>query len=508
MKKIFLYDPQLNEIKEYKDIKDILQEYPNLKKKGIESCLNGKQKTTKNLFISYDKKIISKQLLTKESFKTEKIGEKTNLDNNPPYNVKDNTYYWTSKYKVDGELINKKWEIDVHLADKLFFEYSKYGMDLTALQTRIRNDISIEHWHSLKNRLSLYKESDIFSPHSRNKLTASEYQNLVDEKLEQLHLFQKRIVVDRYQEHIAKKGKKAIKVANNKRFVIESILQEIYNWEETRKDKTVKLSYNNSKKFDYQHITLCLSDLHLGVELFENYNRIGYNTDDFIEIIKKIVDRVNSYRSKSVSLVIAGDIIHSWTGNMHEGMFKDMDKYMLGTKGAFKIIEILEEHLIGKINNLIEVISVSGNHDRYSDNYKQDPEGEIAEMIMRIIERDYRGNKNLKFYHDNYLLSKQLSDWNLILLHGNTRTENKQEGLIHDYGKPGMFNLILSGDKHTRGCLFDTSYSRHVRIPSIYTGDNYSTKSGYSSTPGCLIIHSEFGIPQITDYTISYKRKN
>ena len=65
------------------------------------------------------------------------------------YKVVNNAYVW----KAEKGIIN----IPVSQIDRLFWEYSAHGLDLTALEVRTEHNLKPWEWNTIKSRLSLYK---------------------------------------------------------------------------------------------------------------------------------------------------------------------------------------------------------------------------------------------------------------------------------------------------------------------------------------------------------------
>jgi metallophosphoesterase superfamily enzyme len=429
--------------------------------------------------------------------RAEVIGDISVVDDTEAYNIDADTdeYYWSAKNRQSN--VFDTYRVPVKTADTMFFEYSRYGMDMSALEVRIKHNLSIKMWNSMCSRLQLYKESDIFSPVTRNNYTYDEYIHLVDEKQKERQLFKSRTVIDRYNKFQITEAKKTSEIAYNKQFVVSAILDELNTWVIERSTTSVTVSTNKSAN-TYDELIVAIADLHVGAEVSKRYNNQGFNSDILLSDLLQLSDRINALNAKSVVVLIGGDILHSITGTMHKAAFKQMEQHIIGAKQIKYAVEILET-FISSISNVKTVLSVSGNHDRMSDDYKADTNGEMASVVMYCLNRIY---SNIEIKHDPFLLTYENKHFNTILFHGNQQVEHKPESLIHDYGVNKKFNLILSADKHSRGKLLDTSKSRHIRIPSMYTGDDHSIRCGYSSTPGILAIYGESELPQVLDLSI------
>lgn len=481
--RIKVFNRDVNEELSFDSINQAAKEL-KISKNTIRSIINGESSSEyKHYIFSVD----------------EEVEDVSNVNdtNSYTFNEKNKTYEWQSSKTVNGSQIKTEYALELDVADQLFFEYSRYGLNLSALEVRINHNISIAKWNSLQHRLQLYKESDIFSPISRNNMSDDEYVAFVHLKLKEQQDYRRRAVVKQYNKFQVKEAEKLSKIAYNKRFVVDSILSDLSEWFSDRKSETVKLTINKAGTID--EVVIAVSDIHIGAEIERGYNNMtGYSSKIVRSILTKIASRINMLNAKKVTLLLGGDLIHSFTGTMHKTTFKEMEQKIYGSKLIQLAVDILEE-FFGQIANLNKVLSIAGNHDRSADDYKSDTNGEISEIIMYILQRTY---SELTIIHDPYLISSELNGIQHILLHGHTKSVASSESLIHDYGNPNLFNLILSGHTHSRKTFLDTVKSRHVTIPSIYTGDEFSIRAGYSTMPGFLIIQNVEGLPQITDASI------
>jgi predicted phosphodiesterase len=473
----------------------------------VSKVLKGKRKHHKGYTFKYASGITPNEVISETTESSEKeytkkqtkIGDISHVDDDPKYNFDNGNYTWVNKYTNNEGSFEETVELSLEQADKLFFEYSKFGMNLTEMEVRIKNNVSIRNWNAIKSRLTLYKQSDIFSPVTRNELTIDEYRELVRKKLDELSTFKNRLVVDEYNKYQIKEAEKVIGVATNKRFIVDSMLSNLSEWINERNNVNY-INVNVNDKADTERLIVCLADLHIGADIVDEYNHQEYNTEILTKRLKTISDRINARNSKEVVVMLGGDIIHSFTGTMHKTIFKDMEKNISGTNIVKLAVDVLEEFL-RSINNLKRVLSVSGNHDRMSNDFKEDSNGAVCEMIMYILERSFGRVIDIK--HDNYIVSEQIGGVNYIMTHGHNKSISKPETLIHDYGKQNVFNLILSAHLHTRKVNLDTYRSRDMKIPSIYTGDDYASKLGFTSTAGCLFITECDNLPQIEDLSFA-----
>lgn len=421
-----------------------------------------------------------------------KIGETNPFNDDLNYSFIDNIYKWRS---INGELMT----LDAELADRLFFEFSKHGQGLTANEIRIRNGIGLKHWHSLKNRLQLYKDSDIFAPETRKNLTDQEYREQAEKKISELNAYKKKAVIDEYNKYHLKNAEAWRDQANKKSFIHEKILDELSEWLETR-PKYVEIAINKNPKAE--HIVAATADWHNGAEIKSKYNTPEYSPDVVKTLVNSFSDKVNSYEAKEVTLFLGGDYIESWMGLNHSNSWQGIAAGYYGANVVKQTIENLFEPLIAKIANVKRIVAVGGNHDRGTNSSKEDVNSEIATLMFYMLQRFY---PEIEIIYDPFCVNPDIGGIRYIMQHGNFKSTTKSEALVNDYGDPSKFNLVLSADKHTRVILTDAWNRRHVKIPPMFTGNFYSTGLGFSSVSGCLIIHEVDGLPNIDDISFYSK---
>ena len=420
-----------------------------------------------------------------------KIGETSHANDNLSYKFSDNLYKWY----LQSELVT----VESELADRLFFEFSKHGQNLSSNEVRIRNGISLKHWHSLKNRLQLYKDSDIFAPETRKGLTDKEYRELAATKISELNAYKKKAVIDEYNKFHLNNAERWRNEANRKSFVHEKILDELSEWLEAR-PKYVEIAVNKSSSTE--HIIAATADWHNGAETESQYNTPKYSPDTVKSLVNAFSDRVNSYNAKEVTLAFLGDYIETWTGLNHPNSWQGIAAGYYGAKVVKETIENLFEPIIKNVANIKRIIAVGGNHDRGTNSNKEDVKSEIASLMFYMLQRLY---PSIEILYNPFCVNPDLGNIRFILQHGNFNSTSKSEALVNDYGTHAKFNLILSADKHTRAILTDGWNRRHVKVPPMFTGNFYSTSMGFSSVSGCLIIKENNGLPDIEDISFYSK---
>lgn len=422
-----------------------------------------------------------------------KIGSEEYNGDDGKYSFANGVYHWKSK----GQDVS----ISQELADVLFFEFSKHGMDLSQSEVRLRNNIGLRDWYSLKNKLQLYKDSDIFSPETRKGYTDEEYRREAANKIHELNAYKKKAVIDEYNKYHLNQAKKWRNEAHKNLFNIDVLSNNLSLWLDKQSHKTHITSKNLTATSD--PLVVATADWHFGAGVKSEYIQPEYNPSIISSLIDRLVDSINQEMSEDVTLVLDGDFIESWMGLNHIDSWKSIEAGHIGAQVVSGVIEQMLEPLLEGIYNLKRVVAVGGNHDRGTNSNKEDNLAEIASVVFYFLRRFY---PNIDFTYDPFCVSKDINNLRFIVQHGYFKApyKGKEAGdsLVNDYGSKDLFNLVLTADKHTRGVLMDSWNRRHVKIPPMFTGNFYSTSLGFSSVSGCLFIYEDEGFPKIIDKSI------
>jgi len=244
-----------------------------------------------------------------------------------------------------------------------------------------------------------------------------------------------------------------------------------------------------------------IADLHVGADIEPKRNLPGYN----IEILEKKLDdvatEINAEKAKNVTVVINGDLIETFTGLNHINSWKNIDKrYGYGTKATIMATEIITR-FIEKVNNIGELILISGNHDRVTSNNNEDVTGEVVHWVHYVLQARF-GN-NFKVTWESDVASRLIDGCGFIFTHGHLLLSKKNpELLINQYGFPGVFNLVSMAHLHTRKILADSMMYRVQHCPSMFTGNDYSKGLGFTTLSGFTFMTVKWGYPVTKDIPI------
>jgi len=405
------------------------------------------------------------------------------------WEVKNGNYVWETKQG----LIN----LPVDFIDKLFFEYSQHGRNYDSTKIRNKHNLKPWQWNSIKSRLQLYKNANIFSPYTWDNTPQSEREGMVAAKMQLLLSDSGHVVTDQYHKAIEKAYKTEIEKANKAKFFGDELKAQLLDHLPTiEKYRIARIP----EPYKTDCIVATLADLHIGAFVEGLRATKDYNNDILRGYLVKTADRINRYGAKEVHINLLGDLIESFTGLNHPNSWKSMQYGMYGVTVVKEAYNIILEFLCS-INNLVQVNGVGGNHDRPTASNKEESNGEIAELIFWVL-----GNSlpTIKFTYNHSLNAQVIDGINYILVHGDKShsKDTKIGTLVFNHGKQDMFNLVLAGHLHSRITGCDSSKYRKITSPSIFTGNQYSDDLGFNGNAGFLLTYREDNYPVVTDYTI------
>lgn len=271
-----------------------------------------------------------------------------------------------------------------------------------------------------------------------------------------------------------------------------------------------KVETKTEKKFSENACVVKIADLHYGA-LVENLLRTpDFSPNILAEKLSVAADKINQRGFNLVHVHFQGDLIESFSGLSHKNSWKSMDVNIIGAQAVKGCVELLHTHFLSKINGLGEIKMVAGNHDRVTSDNKEDEDGDAANLIawgLGLIGYSVEFNSNI--------LSHEVEGINHVILHGhNIVSKRPTKEIIWDYGKQGMFNLVVEGHLHSlierlnvnqrnafKTTKDDSIDHRRIVCPSFFTGNPYSERLNFFSTSGFMIVSSYNGQPEI-DYKI------
>ena len=411
------------------------------------------------------------------------------------YEVENGNYVWNRK---DGT----RFTISVETVDEIFYEYAKKGKDWS--QTRIRQnyDLTIPEWHSIKRRLQLYKESNIFSPWTVENTGREELASMIEEKLSRLDKGIQEVLEDKYKKKFVKDARKAHEELVKRKIFSEELIDTLSDL--LPKKPRVVFKRAEIIKPTYVSISPVIADLHNGAWFRGSRNTKSYSREKAKEYLKETANTINAYNSPKVHLKILGDLMESVSGLNHKNTWQSMEFGYFGADLIFDTLKLIE-WFIGQINNLTDIDAVTGNHDRMSSDKKEDPIGEAAKLIYKLIEDQAGDVLPVNYIRDNNepVVRNYHEGWLSVSTHGHLGISNKKGAdLLAAYGDSNVFTVFMQGHLHTFKVLECNSKWMKAILRSVFPGNFYSESLGFHGLPGFTVFENETeGVPNMKDIT-------
>ena len=410
-------------------------------------------------------------------------------EDKPKYIVQKNKVFWESR----GDSI----EIDLSQLDDVFYQYSKHGLNKTAVQVQNILGFNAIQWQSFKRTFELVKDSEVFSPYSLSLVSGKEKTEMIANKIAEKYSDRNMRDVIAYESEkqrnraYSKAIKKAEDLGSRRREFETSILDYITK---ATKKVVVKKVKTKSKK----HGVHTVQDLHIGADIDASFNLHAFNSDIVVDRLNQIAEGINAENNAENTICINGDIIESFTGLNHINSWKGIDKkYGYGVKATILACDILVDFL-AKVENVHEVLIVAGNHDRTTSNSAEDVDGEVIQWVHYVLNAKFKNVFDLD--HSPDVIVRVIENVCYIWTHGHLNISKRSPAeIINLYGVPGMFCIVIQGHFHTRKITFDSAMARVIYASSIFTGNNYSKKLGFSTLPGYLSCFSNGKYPIVMD---------
>lgn len=247
------------------------------------------------------------------------------------------------------------------------------------------------------------------------------------------------------------------------------------------------------------------ADFHFGAYVDDLLRSDKFNIEVLVQYLQQAADTINSQNYKEVHLAMLGDFIESFTGLNHRNSWKGLGKGMYGMNSIILCFEILMESFVQRINNVAGIYLVSGNHDRVTSEKENDAKGEVAELLAYLFRKQL---PDVPVHYHPMILSVEIDGIQYLLTHGHLPFVQKElSKVLFDYGKQGVYNVLVQGHKHTRHVTksvkrkqyqwnnvtvvqLDEADYRAIILPPLFTGNFYSEALGFSSSAGFSIMQN------------------
>lgn len=404
----------------------------------------------------------------------------------PKFTVTDGTVKWDYKHG--------KIELSLDDLDQIFYEYSIHGLSLSQVKIQNKHGLTAIQWQSLKRTFDLVKDSDVFSPYTLSLHTGKEQCDMIASKIEEKYSPKNMREVITYEDEKQRRlaYDKAIKTASKLSTAREIFESELLDYVVKATEKVVTLK---TKDVIIEHGVTTIADLHVGANIEQTETLKIFNADVVRDRLNQVAAEINSRKAKSNTICFNGDLIETFTGLNHPNSWKNVDsKYGYGVKATIKAVELITEFL-QKVHNIHEVLFVAGNHDRTTSSNKEDVDGEVVQWVHFIIESKF--SHLFKTDFSSKIIARNISGVGYIWTHGHHALSKRNPAeLVTQYGfGKGIYSIIIEGHLHTRKIKADTSEYRSIVTSSIFTGNDYSDNSGWSTLPGFTYMYSSHGKP-------------
>ena len=385
--------------------------------------------------------------------------------------------------------------------DKIFYQYSKHGLNMTQVQVQNDHGLTALEWQSFKRTFDLVKDSDVFSPYSLSLVTKKKACDMIAEKMAEKYSPKNMRDVITYEDgkQTHKAYQKAIKDNANTEFRWRQFQNGLLEYI-TRAEEAPLVKKSKDIQDGVAIVHVC--DLHYGADIKKERNLPAYNAKVIETKLKTVANDVNSRKPKKVKLIINGDLIESFTGLSHINSWKNIDKKNgYGVEATIAVTELLTK-FVSSINNVDEVVLVSGNHDRVTSNNKEDVAGEVVRWVQFILNERFK--KFFKISWSRDVAPMKVERCGFVFTHGHLAISKKNaDHIVNQYGFANSFNLVIMAHLHTRKVLSDNWNNRTIHAPSIFTGNDYSKGLGFSSLSGYMYITVKGGLPVVVDVPIA-----
>lgn len=283
--------------------------------------------------------------------------------------------------------------------------------------------------------------------------------------------------------------------------------------EEIKKDlSSIKYKTKTSTKTGKRTVVVTIADLHFGAYIDGLIKTHKFSISILVDKLKEIARITNTLSADKVHVHILGDLIESFTGLNHKNSWKGLQKGMIGADAVKLCCKVLHDALLSGIDNLEDIKIIAGNHDRVTSDKTEDVDGDAANLISWGLELI-----GYKVQFDPFIINHVVDGISYVLLHGHDSISKKStKDICWDYGKHGMFNLITEGHLHSTieklSSAQRKSYNtikddavdhRRMNCPSLFTGNNYSERLGYTSNSGFIISENNGkGVPNVYFYAL------
>jgi len=275
-----------------------------------------------------------KNIIKKDAENTKVKSLREDIDYKKPFIIEENNviiYYkdWdiTKKVSIPIEEIRNIWE-----------DFVEKGWNLSQWEIINKYELNPRVWYLIKNRLWLYKKSDIIPDWLLEKVEEEKWEKEVEELIEEIS---HKVVYNKYNHMIVKKYQRKkedeYKKSITKLYEIENFLEMIRDYIDNYNTPYKQIDFPKIKKTkNNQKIYVWLSDIHLWKE----------ETDKIEERIENITEDLVSREENDITIFVLWDIVENLAiGWMHKWQVENMDG-PFGFDLIMKTVSVFEKMLL------------------------------------------------------------------------------------------------------------------------------------------------------------------
>jgi hypothetical protein len=415
----------------------------------------------------------------------------------------DNTPKWRTqgdKYLFDDQHGDIK-VFSIEMIDRIFLFYVSRGYNFTRSAVQQRFDLTPENFNKIANVFHLSKQSDIFSPYTKQTTKIDELESLADTLMQEI-INSGEMTSRKRREALERQYKKVIDKDNMELVWRNTVIDELLS--EYAQCEHIVLQTCPARD-TFGDISVQIADIHAGSKAEKMKITQDWSIADMEEKLDRVAKRVNSYGAARVHLNFLGDYVETISGVNHPDSWKLIEDGKWGGEAIIFAYEVLSR-FISKVNNVKSINGVGGNHDRLQGSNKLADDG-ASKLIFYMIEKEM-AETNVDVNYDASLLSLDLPTWGDILCHGDKGLHKQPiHKLILAFAKDkNKFQFIDTGHYHAFMVKNGDSVmdGRRTTNPSILTGNDFSDNTlGVSDRSGFSVhFMNEWGEPEQTIHNI------
>lgn len=397
----------------------------------------------------------------------EKIQEvNDSIDEKKPYEVLDWHYIFHRKDEAP-------FKFSVEEIDAMFVDFSKHGNNLTGEEMIQKYKLKPEAWQCIKNRLRLYKASNVISPFTAENTPEEELDGKIEYAISSHIDSIKDKMVKTHEKKFKEEAKKAFKVLGNIEYFLDNLRTYIEEYE------PVKFDYVKEPPLNNDRLDIAFADIHFGKG----------GTKDIIARFDEIYNYLIARPESNINIICLGDLWESFApGGMHGDQEKHMERH--GFELVMFIVKTFEKFLtwLDKKWKKVTFRGIGWNHDRFWVKHDQDIERTAALVIYEMIKR---GLSRLDI-EINYFIDKinifQIWRLNYCIHHWDDGFDKRRvEDILWKNGNNWLYNIVMHWDKHS-GKFQETKNGTMIQVPALAGRWEYDTRLDLHSEAWFVVI--------------------